>query len=259
MRFFHAAFEFVFGDVLNVLVERKHDTVARFRFFFNAGKPAFACVDGNHQLAGLALQLTVELALQAAESLIVCANVAENLRRQLALGIKTFGFFLKVNALQIQRADAVNHFRIRFPRNPTKSLVGLAVSEDDAGIVIGDTGNQADSIGQVRCFRGYNEGRIDLNGHRQLAAGAIVDDSAFWREIEAALLLALGAVFKVSITKDLEIDQTQADGQQPETKQSRQGVEPESCGVRCGGFRHCRSSRRSEKFGGPEKEAAVKQ
>ena len=101
VRLFHPAIEFPFGDVLDVLIDGENDAVAGFWFLFNAGKPAFARVDGNHELAGLALQLLVELPLQSAQPLIVGANVAQNLRREFALRIKTLGFFLEVDALQI--------------------------------------------------------------------------------------------------------------------------------------------------------------
>ena len=66
-----------------------------------------AGIDRDHQLAGLALQLLIELALQAAQALIVGADIAEHLRRQFTLGIKTLGLFLKVDALQIQRRGCV--------------------------------------------------------------------------------------------------------------------------------------------------------
>ncbi len=81
-----AAIELAFGDVLDVLVDSEDEVVAGFGLFFNAGKTSLARVDGDHQLAGLALQLPVELALEAAETLIVGADVSENLCGQLTLG-----------------------------------------------------------------------------------------------------------------------------------------------------------------------------
>ena len=220
-----------------------------FGLLFNTGKPALARIDGNHQLAGLALELLVELPLQAAQSLIVGAHVPQNLRRQFTLWIKTLRFFLEVDALQIQRADALNHFGIGLSRHPAKGLVGAAVGEHDAGIVFRDARNQADGIGKVGSFRGHHEGRVHLDGHRQLTSSAIVDNAAFRRKIKAALLLVLRAALEIAVAENLEIDQPQTDRQQPQAKQSRQGVEPESCAVRRGARRHFQSS---ETFGGPE-------
>ncbi len=220
VRLFHPALEFPFGNVLDVLVDGEDEAVAGFGFLFHAGKPALARVDGNHQLAGLALQLLVELPLQAAQALIVGANVPQNLRRQFTFWIKALGLFLEVDALQVQCADAIDLFGVSLSCHPAEGLVGAAVREYDAGIVFGDARNQADGIGEIGSFRGHHEGRVHLDGHRQLTAGAIVDDAAFRRKIEAALLLVLGAALEIAVAENLQIDEPQTDRQQPQAKQS---------------------------------------
>src|SRR5208337_4694514 len=63
VRLFHPALQFPFGDVLDVLIDGEDDAIAGFGLLFHTGKPALARVDRNHQLAGLALQLLVELSL----------------------------------------------------------------------------------------------------------------------------------------------------------------------------------------------------
>src|SRR5208282_787978 len=153
VRLFHPALQFPFGNVLDVLIDGEDDAIAGFGLLFHTGKPALARVDRNHQLAGLALQLLVELSLQAAQALIVGANVAQNLRRQFSLGIKALGFLLVVDTLQIQRADALNRFGVGLARHPAKGLVRAAVSEHNARIVLRNARYQADSIGQVGSFR----------------------------------------------------------------------------------------------------------
>src|SRR5260370_4303899 len=201
VRLLHPAVEFAFGDVLDVLIDSKGDAVAGLGLLFNTGKPALARVHGNHQLSGLALQLLGELPLQPAQSLIVSANVAQNLRRQFTFWIEALGLFLEVDPLQVQRADTFNHFRISLTRHPAEGLVGAAVSEDDAGIVFRDARNQADGVGKIGSFRGHHEGRVHLNGHGQLTPSPIVDDAALRGEIEAALLLVLGAALELYITR----------------------------------------------------------
>ena len=141
VRFLHPALKFAFGDVLNILIDSKDDAVAGFGLLFNAGKPALARVDGNHQLAGLALQLLIELPLQAAQSLIVGANVPQNLRSQFTFRIKPLRFFLVVDALQIQRTDALNDFGVGLSRHPAEGLVSAAIGEHDTGIVFRDARN----------------------------------------------------------------------------------------------------------------------
>src|ERR1019366_379247 len=95
--------------------------------------------------------------------------------------------------------------------------------------------------------RGHHEGRVHLDGHRQLTASAIVDDPAFRRKVEAALLLVLGAALEIAVAENWQRGEQQTDRRQPQAKQSRQGVEPESCVVRRGTRRHFQSS---ETFGG---------
>ncbi len=79
--------------------------------------------------SGLAVQLVVKLALDAAQALVVRSHVADHLRRQFALGIKTLRFLLEVNAAQIQRADAVCRFRVRLARHPAKSAGSFALRQ----------------------------------------------------------------------------------------------------------------------------------
>src|ERR1700722_9379436 len=131
MGFFHSKFEFAFGDVLDILIDGKNNAVASFRLFFNAGKPALAGIHRDHQLSGLAFELLVELTLESAQPLVVGTDIAQDLGRQFTLRIKALGLFLKVDALEIERSDAINDFSISLARHPAK-LVGAAVSEHDA-------------------------------------------------------------------------------------------------------------------------------
>ena len=157
MALFHAALQFTLGNVLNVLINSEHDAIARLRFLFNAGKPALARVDGNHQLTRLALQLLIELPLQSAQSLIVGAHIAKNLCRQFTLGIKPLRFFLKVNALQVQRPNTLDGFGVGLSRHPTKCLVPAAVGEHNPWILFRYARDQAYGISEVGSFRRHHE------------------------------------------------------------------------------------------------------
>ena len=134
-RLFHAALEFALGDVLDVLVDGEDEIFAWLRLLFDAGEPALAGVDGDHQLAGLALKFRIELALEAAQALIFGADIAQHLGGQFALWVETLGLFLKVDALQVEGADAVGGFGVGFAGDPAKSFVGLAVGQDHARVV----------------------------------------------------------------------------------------------------------------------------
>ena len=52
-------------------------------------------------------------------------------------------------------------------------------------------------------------------------AGAVVDDAALGGEFEAALLLMLGAALEVAVAEDLQVDEPDADDDEPETEASR--------------------------------------
>src|ERR1700733_1822560 len=152
-------------------------------------------------------------------------------------------------ALEIQRPYALDYLRIRLARDPAERLVDTTIGQHHPRIILRDPRNQAHRIRQVGSLRRHNERRIHPDRHRQLAPCAIVDDAAFRREIEAALLLMLRAPLEISVAKNLQVNQPQADRQQPQAQQSRQSINPESCAVRSGTRRHFQSS---ETFGGPE-------
>ena len=184
------------------------------------------------------MEFPIELALQPAQTLVVSADITQNLRRKFTLRVKTLGFFLKVDALQVHRLDALDHFHIGFTRNPAKRLSGAAVGEDDPGIVPGDAGNQTNGVGQIGDFGRNSEGRVHLDRHGQFASGAVEDDAALGREIKAALRLVGGAAGEVAVAEDLEVDQAETDGDEPQAKKRREGVEPEFRAVRSGARHH---------------------
>jgi len=59
------------------------------------------------------------------------------------------------------------------------------------------------------------ECRIYLHRHRQLMPGAIVDDATLSRDVDGALLLVLRALFEVAVSKDLQIDEAEANERAP--------------------------------------------
>src|SRR5690242_12239527 len=62
--------------------------------------------------------------------------------------------------------------------------------------------------------------RINLDGHRQLVAAAIVDITANRRDFNTALLLAHGALRVIAVVDHLKADEAAADQQKPEGKKS---------------------------------------
>ena len=51
---------------------------------------------------------------------------------------------------------------------------------------------------------------------------AVVDDAPLGRDVDCALLLLLGTLLKISVAENLQIDQAQANGAEPEKKETSQ-------------------------------------
>ena len=94
------------------------------------------------------------MALEAAQALILSADVANDLRGEFALRVEALGLFLKMDTLKIESTDAGGGFGVGFSRDPTECFVSLAVREEDPRIVVRDAGDQADHVGQVGRFGG---------------------------------------------------------------------------------------------------------
>src|SRR5581483_7456068 len=92
--------------------------------------------------AGLATQFVVVLALDAAQALIIHADVAKHLRGQLSLRIEALGFLLEIDALQVQRLDTLRGFYAGFARYPAKRARGLALRENFTRILFRDARDQ---------------------------------------------------------------------------------------------------------------------
>src|SRR5208337_145768 len=134
--------EFLLGDVLNVFVDGKDEVFARLRLFLDVGKPLPARVDRDEHFSSATTQFVVEFVLDAALAGILHADGSDNLRRQIARGIKTLRLFLKVDPLQVERLDALDGLVISLARHPAKSFVITAVGEDYIMILTCDSRDQ---------------------------------------------------------------------------------------------------------------------
>ena len=130
----HRRFQFALRDVLDLLVDGQDDVLARLGLLLDAAKPFAVGVHRDQHAPGLAAQFVVVLALDPAQPFVIHAHVAQHLRRQFALGIKALGFFLEINAAQIQRPDAVARFRRRPCAPPSRSPRSFALRQQFAGI-----------------------------------------------------------------------------------------------------------------------------
>ena len=84
---------------------------------------------GEHA-AGDAVQVAIERALQAAQAVVIGAYVAQHLRRQLIVRIKTLEFFLEVHALEIEGLHPRDLRRIELTRDPGEVPRGVQPRSD---------------------------------------------------------------------------------------------------------------------------------
>ena len=157
--------------------------------------------------------------LDAGQSGVFHAHVAEHLRRQPALGIETLQLLLKVDAAQVQRFHARRRLAIHLARDPGKILFRLHVLQQAVGVLAGHAGQQRRGGLLVGDFTGHGEDRIDLNGHGQRLPVAVVNNAALRRDLHRALLLAIRPLHPFAIVQHLQNGQPHHNDQRPDKQE----------------------------------------
>src|ERR1039458_219375 len=168
----------------------------------------------------------VELVLDAALAGILHADRTQHLRRQIARRIKALRLLLEVNSLQLQRIDALDGLVIGLASHPAKRFVRTAIRKHDDVVVTRNARDEVHSSGKILDLSGNGKCGIDQNGHGQLVAGAVVDDSTLRGQRDGTLLLMSGLLDEPAVTEDLQVYQAPADGKAPQEKDCAQQVEP---------------------------------
>ncbi len=153
--------QLLFGDVLDVLIDRQNYVVAGVRLGCDVREPLLACIHGDEHLAGLTPEFIIECMLNAALAGVLHADRAEHLRSEISRWIKAFWFFLEVDALQLEGVDALDSFIVSFAGDPTEGLVRTAIGEDDVGVFTRNAGDQGNGCRQVFDFCRDGERRVD--------------------------------------------------------------------------------------------------
>src|SRR5690606_30165913 len=126
------------GHGLDALVERQKQVAARSRRFDRRALVAIAQrVEVDVALAGLARQRLLILELDAGLALVIERDEPEDVRGHRALRVVALVLALEVQALDVQRPDALDFARLGQPLNPleaARAQLGL----DDAGILAQD-------------------------------------------------------------------------------------------------------------------------
>ncbi len=169
---------------------------------FDRAEHMTARVHGSQNAAGNAMQAGIEFLLEAAEAVVVDADVAEYLGGDLVVWIEALKFFLEVNALEVEGADARSHFGLDAAGDPGKAVAIVKALGDlllgclPVGRVDVCQAGEGARVGGFVLVVNFSGDRIDgvhLHGHGELAHVAVVEDTAARRYFKCALLLLLRA------------------------------------------------------------------
>ncbi len=79
------------------------------------------------------MQVVIELALHAAQAIVIGADVPQDLSSELLVGIVPLELFLGINALKVESLHPRNRRRIKLARNPREISRGVQARRDLRG------------------------------------------------------------------------------------------------------------------------------
>ena len=103
----HVVVEGALSHELNVFVDGELEILAGLGLLRDGAEDVAAGVHGGEHAAGDAVELVVEFAFDAAETVVIETDIAEDLRGDLVVGIEALKFFLEVDALDIEGVERV--------------------------------------------------------------------------------------------------------------------------------------------------------
>src|SRR5271165_203578 len=214
----HVEVQGLLGHELNVLVDGEYEILAGERLAFFAAKHMSARVQSGQHASRCAMQVFVEILLQAAQSVVVDAHVTKHLRGDPVIRIEALEFFLDIDTVQIQRFYLVDNRSVLLARNPCEVAGSVQArkdlllrSEAISGIGVNYFCKSGGSLRPVRAdFGGHGIDRVYKYRHRQLMQIAIVENAATRSHLKAPLLLLRGTLDEFLMAKDLQPGETPA-------------------------------------------------
>ena len=210
----HGVVESALGHKLNVLVDSEHEVAAGLRLALGGTKHLAPRIHGRIHQPRLPVQVAVEFFFKTAQPVVVDAHVAQHLRGDLAVGIKTLELLLEVNALHIEGLHIGSDLRRHAACNPGEVVPrvqarGNLVVRGQRIFRIGvhQRGQCARGGRLVGNLAGIGVDRVGQDGHGQLAQVAVVENATARSHFKGSLLLLGGAFYKVLMAHDLQPEQ----------------------------------------------------
>ena len=116
------------------------------------------------------------------------------------------------------RPDALRGIAIHFAGDPGKISLRLDALQHAVRVLADHLGQNRRSVLLIGDLAGHGKDRIDLHGHRQFLAVAVVDDAALGRNFHGALLLTLRPLHPFAVVQHLQHGQPHDDDQAPDKK-----------------------------------------
>src|SRR6202011_2489647 len=103
---------------LDIFIDSQNQILSRIRVTLLAIQHMPAGIKSCQHAAGNPVQVAVELALHASEAIVIGADVSQDLRGKLAVGIEALEFLLEIHAFEIQRLYPGDFCGSKFARDP---------------------------------------------------------------------------------------------------------------------------------------------
>ena len=132
----HARVQLALGDVLQVPVDRQLDRGAGGRRALDAAEDVPAAVGRDQDRAGLSANLRVVRRLDAAQPVVVDADVSERVRREVLVGIEAAAFLDEPDAVELERRDAPRRVGRNLPSYVGERPLVLEALEEPLAIAI---------------------------------------------------------------------------------------------------------------------------
>ena len=233
LRPLHHVIEGALGHELDVLVDRQFEILPRLRLAFGRPKTVVVRIHCRVLAPRNAVQLRLELLLQATQAVVVNAHIAQYLRGDFVVRIETLKLLLKVDALHGQTLHLQCNIRRNPPCDPGKAIAFVETIENlllsglrIVGINVND-GRECVRGGRlVVDLNRHGKDRVHLHRHGQLVQIAVVQNAAPRRDFKRALLLLLRALNEFLMANNLEPEKTACDRAGPKKKE--QADQPEA-------------------------------
>ncbi len=148
---------------LNIFIDGQHQVLPGIWFVLLAFEHMTAGIERGEHAAGNAMQIAIEAALHAAQTVVISADISQDLRAQLAIRIKTLELFLEIDALEVKRLHPRDHRRVKLASDPRKIAGGV----EPGGNLVG-TGEAIGGISVNHFCQGVRDGLTLLQSFRIL-------------------------------------------------------------------------------------------